>query len=551
MRSDHLVHARLDRSLSNNAWLEAFPSGYCKYLRFEGSDHRPFLTFLDDTRDKRKGMFRFDNRLREKDEFFELISATWSNADPATIDTKISRCRREITKWAKEQNQNSAKVIKEAQEALELALSSTIQDPDVIIKHTATLEKAYKEEELFWKQRSRVAWLNSGDLNTAYFHAITRNRRTINRFTVIEDEAGHAAYKEDDIASVISEYFQNIFSTNGDANLDVVAEVIQSCITSEMNDRLIRIPSDVEIKNATFSIHAEKAPGPDGFTAGFFQSFWTIIETDLVEEIKEFFQTSIFPVKMNETHIRLIPKSTSPKRVADYRPIALCNIYYKIVAKILTGRLQPILSSLISENQSVFVPNRSIFDNVLITHETLHYLKTSAAGKKGSMAVKTDMSKAYDRIEWSFLKEVCLRMGFHETWISWIMECVSTVSYSFLINGCPKGKVLPSRGLRQGDPLSPYLFILCTEVLSGLCKVAQENGTLPGVRVSRQSPLVNHLLFADDTMFFCKSNPTSFSTLSSILRRYEEASRQFISLAKSSITFSSKTPRSCRDRVKR
>ena len=167
------------------------------------------------------------------------------------------------------------------------------------------------------------------------------------------------------------------------------------------------------------------------------------------------------------------------------------------------------------------------------------------------MAVKTDMSKAYDRIEWSFLKEVLHTLGFHEVWISWIMECVSSVSYSFLINGGPQGKVIPARGLRQGDPLSPYLFILCTEVLSGLCQKALVNGSLPGIKVARNCPAINHLLFADDTMFFGKTNPTSCAALVTILKRYEAASGQCINLGKSSITFSSKTPAEAKARVKR
>ncbi|KAL9861650.1 putative RNA-directed DNA polymerase [Arabidopsis thaliana] len=130
------------------------------------------------------------------------------------------------------------------------------------------------------------------------------------------------------------------------------------------------------------------------------------------------------------------------------------------------------------------------------------------------------------------------------------MTCVKTVSYSFLLNGSPQGKVIPSRGLRQGDPLSPYLFILCTEVLSDLCTKAQVNGSLPGIRVARASPLVNHLLFADDTMFFCKSSPTCCSALLSIFASYEKVSGQMINLSKSSITFSSKTPPECKLRVK-
>ena len=137
-----------------------------------------------------------------------------------------------------------------------------------------------------------------------------------------------------------------------------------------------------------------------------------------MNEIQEFFLTDSLPPRINETHIRLIPKIPSPQRVSEYRPIALCNVYYKIISKILTKRLQPLLSSIVSENQSAFVPGRAISDNVLITHEVLHYLKTEDAEKRCSMAVKTDMSKAYDRLEWEFVRLVFQRLGFHPKWIS-------------------------------------------------------------------------------------------------------------------------------------
>ncbi|XP_013624886.1 PREDICTED: uncharacterized protein LOC106331086 [Brassica oleracea var. oleracea] len=166
------------------------------------------------------------------------------------------------------------------------------------------------------------------------------------------------------------------------------------------------------------------------------------------------------------------------------------------------------------------------------------------------MAVKTDISKAYDRLEWSFIKRVLERMGFCEVWISWVMQCITTVSYSFLVDSTAVGTVTPQRGIRQGDPLSPYIFILCGEVLSGLCKKAQQEGTLAGIRVSNHSPRINHLLFADDTMFFTKSNPLCCATLLQILQDYEYASGQKINSAKSSISFSSKTPQEVRSMVK-
>lgn len=166
------------------------------------------------------------------------------------------------------------------------------------------------------------------------------------------------------------------------------------------------------------------------------------------------------------------------------------------------------------------------------------------------MAVKTNMSKAYDRMEWGFIRAVLVQMGFDLQWVSWIMSCIVSVSYSFLINGSPQGGIRPTRGIRQEDPLSPYIFILCSEVLSSLCDKALADGSLVGVRVSRANPAVNHLLFADDTMFFCRSNQASVAALRCILQRYESLSGQRINYGKSAITFSAKTPSEVKIRVK-
>ncbi|KAL1220554.1 putative mitochondrial protein [Cardamine amara subsp. amara] len=301
---------------------------------------------------------------------------------------------------------------------------------------------------------------------------------------------------------------------------------------------------------ALFSISADKATGPDGFSASFFQSNWGIIGPAICKEIRNFFILGNMPQSVNETYVRLIPKGLGLRNVSDYRPIGLCSVMYKIIAKMLTKRLKPILTNLISESQSAFVPEKAIADNVLITDEVLHFLKSSLAKKHCSMAVKTYMSKAYDMLEWEFIRLVLKKFGFHETWIKWVMECISTVSYSYLVNESPRGRVNLQRGIRQGDPLSSYIFILCSEVLSGLCRKVQLEGRLQGLRVSTRSPRVNHLLFADDTMFFCKTNRINIEALKSIVKEYEAASGQCINKEKSAITFSCKAPQELKNKVK-
>ena len=549
-RGDDLVRCRLDRAAANSSWAERFPTARCTYLAYEGSDHEPLISVFDPYKKKRRGIFRYDRRLKDNPEVTELIRETWRQAGAKPVADRISLVRGAISRWNKTKQNNSRLVIESKREELEEAQTSPINDTELINKISKELKAAYNAEEAYWRQRSRLLWLQLGDRNSGFFHATTKNRKRANDLPVIEDMAGNPVYKEDQIARVIVQYFNNLFTSSEGEREEVVNMALEPKVSDEENERLIQIPNAEEIRAAVFSIHADKAPGPDGFSAGFFHSNWDTIGRDIVDEIQDFFVSAKLPAKINETFVRLIPKVHSPQTVAGYRPIALCNVYYKIISKILTKRLQPLLSSIISETQSAFVPGRAISDNVLITHEVLHYLQTSKAEKICSMAVKTDMSKAYERLEWEFIQLVLERLGFHPTWVKWIMECVSSVTYAFLINGSPRGRVKPSRGIRQGDPLSPYIFILCGEVLSGLCNRAQESGEMTGVRVARGSPQVNHLLFADDTMFFTRANEESASALKTILNRYEAASGQSINTEKSSVTFSRKTPVALKTKMK-
>jgi hypothetical protein len=177
-----------------------------------------------------------------------------------------------------------------------------------------------------------------------------------------------------------------------------------------------------------------------------------------------------------------------------------------MVSKVLANRLKSVLPDIISPSQSAFVPGRLISDNTLVAYEILHYMRNKRRGNVGYAAVKLDMSKAYDRVEWLFLRDMMSRMGFSQMWIALIMKCVCSVKYKVKVNGSFTDEIILERGLRQGDPLSPYLFLLCAEGFSALLKKAENEGEIGGVKICHGAPSISHLLFADDSLILVRTN---------------------------------------------
>lgn len=261
-----------------------------------------------------------------------------------------------------------------------------------------------------------------------------------------------------------------------------------------MNQSLCAIFTSDDIKRAVFDMHPSKAPGPDGFTTMFFQKLWPTIGDTIVTAVLNILNGQEDLKDWNNTTIILIPKKLNPNTLKDFRPISLCNTCYKIVARAITNRFRPILSRIIDSFQSAFIPGRLIMDNVIVGFECMNWIRNNRKPKTGYAALKLDMSKAYDKVEWSFIVNM-LRLGFAAKWVQLIMKCVTSVSYSVRINHSLYGSISPSRGLRQGDPLSPYLFLLCAQGLSSIISKAVERKLIRGVKVATSCPPISHLFF--------------------------------------------------------
>ncbi|CAN0838310.1 LINE-1 retrotransposable element ORF2 protein [Linum grandiflorum] len=285
------------------------------------------------------------------------------------------------------------------------------------------------------------------------------------------------------------------------------------------------------------SMGPDKSPGPDGFNPAFYQDIWEVVGPDICRDCRKWLSTSIITPDAQATTIILLPKTDKPETMKDLRPISLCDVRYRILAKVLANRIRRLMPHIIKEEQSAFVQGRSIVDNILITFESLHSMSTKPCPKVGDVALKMDISKVYDRVEWKYLEQVLLTMGFSATWVTWMLMCVRSVRYSVSINNSLHGNFQPTRGLRQGCPLSPFLFILCAEGLTSMIRKASLEGYVHGYRVCRQAPPVSHLLFADDSIFFFKASIQEARKMRTIFDAYSSASGQLINFEKSGIFF--------------
>lgn len=177
--------------------------------------------------------------------------------------------------------------------------------------------------------------------------------------------------------------------------------------TREKNARLLAPLSNEKIRAALFDMHPLKAPGPDGFHALFYQRYWHIVGDEISQFVRQLWRGEVPIDPINHTNVTLIPKVRSPNSIVNFRPFSICNVIYKVFSKVLSNRLKLILPNIISDNQSAFVPDRPITDNAIIALECFHTMKSHFRARKGTMAIKLDMSKAYNRVEWAFLKKFC------------------------------------------------------------------------------------------------------------------------------------------------
>ncbi|XP_071694395.1 uncharacterized protein [Rutidosis leptorrhynchoides] len=308
-----------------------------------------------------------------------------------------------------------------------------------------------------------------------------------------------------------------------------------SKLSREMAANMIRPVTNEDIKLAMFGIGEDKASGPDGYSSSFFKKAWDVVGDEVGCAIKEFFKNGQLLTEINHTILTLLLKVKSPSKVNDYRPISCCNVLYKCISKIITSRIKGALDVIISNNQSAFVSGRRIFDNILLTQEIMKNYHLDRGIPR--CAFKVDIQKAYDTVDWEFLKEVLQGFGFHKIMIKWIMKCVSTTSFSISINGELHGHFKGKRGLRQGDPMSPYLFTMVMEILTLLFQWNINNNQEFTYHPKCESQKIVNVCFADDLFIFSYANMESVMIIADALEEFKNCSGLVPSFQKSTAFF--------------
>nr|XP_029145202.1 uncharacterized protein LOC114924525 [Arachis hypogaea] len=363
-------------------------------------------------------------------------------------------------------------------------------------------EKWYVRKELHWKQMSRSRHTKDIDKNTRYFHNLASARRRNNRIDALLIN-GRMVRNQARIKIAIRDFYKNLDHQEATPLVGFRNGLVE--MIGEDDALALEVqPTPEEIKEAVWDCESRKAPGSDGYNMNFIKRCWAEIGSDFTEAVMNFFLTCKLPADANLTWVALAPKFPGATEIKDLRPISM----------------------------SAFVKGRKIHDGALIACETVQWMK---ATKKEGVIIKLDFQKAYDKVRWNFVDLVLQKMGFGQRWRNWIRECVSTSSMSVLINGSPSKPFKMERGLRQGDPLSSFLFVLVAEVMHRMFREAVRNGRLSPLLVGRDHVELSHLQFADDTVLFCPPEEETIKNYKRILRCFELMSGLTINFDKSSM----------------
>ncbi|GKV10568.1 hypothetical protein SLEP1_g21912 [Rubroshorea leprosula] len=341
------------------------------------------------------------------------------------------------------------------------------------------LWKCLKTKEGMLKQKSRKMWIKNGDANTCYFHRCVKSRIRKKEICCLHMD-GQLVDDVQILRQKIVEHYTSFFKDE-EWKRPTLDSIAFNRLPPDSAAMLADNFTEEEVKKAVWDCGVTKAPSPDGFNFQFIREMWEVLKEDIMGFIQEFHENGKLVRGLNESFIVLIPKKENPLELEDFRPISLIGAMYKILTKILTNRLSRVMQEIIGEQQTAFVKGRQLMDGVVVANEVIHEVRRK---RKSSFVFKIDFEKAFDKVSWKFLDYMLERMGFDSKWRGWIQECLSTSRVSILVNGSTTNQFSVSQGLRQGDPLSLFLFLIIAEGLNGIIASTISKKLFAGVSVA-------------------------------------------------------------------
>ncbi|GKB62983.1 putative RNA-directed DNA polymerase [Tanacetum coccineum] len=457
----HGLLKKLDRVMGNVGFLEKYPNANAHFMPFVVSDHTLAVLNIPSMPGAKPKSFKFANFIVSKAEFLPTVKNVWDSNEFSmfSVTSKLKMLKKHLRKLKYVQGDLAANSMK------------LKEDPSALNAYKI----ASNDEELFLKQRAKVTWLSEGDFNTKYFHNVMKERRNRNRINNVEDLECNF-FSGPKVGLQFVNHFEKVLGRRDEVDLIMDPDHLFVNKISPLDvECLVRPISDAEIKSALFSMEDDKAPGPDGFSSKIFKSSWSIVGTEFTRAIYDFFVNGKLLKEVNATIIALVPKVKTPKKVSDFKPISCCNIS----------------------------------DNIMLTQELMrnHHRK----GGPSKVAFKIDIDKAYDTVDWGFLRQCLVHFGFPLR--------------------------MGMRGLRQGDPLSPYLFTIVMEVLSLMInrKIDECDEFKFHWRCSKVK--LTHLCFANDLMIFSNGDVGSVSVIKAALNEFSRVSGLVPNMGKSQVFF--------------
>ncbi|XP_059627223.1 uncharacterized protein LOC132270018 [Cornus florida] len=484
------IARKLNRVLINDSWNHIFPLSYCSFLTPSISDHTPMIINLGNPKPQRKVPFRYFNSWSDHDDFLPLVQSHWNTLITGHIIfqvvSKLKNLKQPLkSKFGKPLSslQDEIQRVKASLSSCQMALDSApnnlaLRTQEKHLLHSLT--SLMLNEEKNCKQKSRIQWLKCGDSNTSYFYKSIASRSNRNKIVSITSSDGIPLDTEAAIKNEIVSFFHQCLGMNPHPpqELEQLQTFIQPVVPNSFTELLCLIPTYTEIKLCLFSLNSGKAPGPDGYNAHFFKKAWPVIGEDVTRAVRDFFTTGKLLREVNSTYISLVPKVPNPFIISQFRPISCCSTIYKCISKLLANKLKPTLPSTIDQAQSAFIQGRQIDDNILLAQELLNGYHRHNNSPRCSL--KIGLKKAFDSVSWDFLLKSMKLMGYPDIFVNWIQTCITTLLFTISINGEFNGFFNSVKGLRQGDPLSPFLFVLVMQLEANILSLfGFEKGLLP------------------------------------------------------------------------